>query len=219
MVGGNSAGSMLLKIVRTNPTTGAITYNVNATVAYGCLASAFLTALNTFNSFSPYQTSVERFIYDSSNNTLNTTSGAARIDYVVSILLVRPSAYLTENFIVTYNGYNGSFVKTLVSQHSPTITGTFSLTIEGKTIPNLANNVPATTLQSYINQIRGFEQVLVDVTSPFGSGYSITYVLSFRGVNRPVTNISANGAGLTGGRTTPTITLSVRRPYSSDVTI
>ncbi len=128
MVGGSS-GTMNLKIVRTNPTTGAITYNANATVAYGCTAATFLAALNLFNSFSTYQTSVERFIYDSNNNTINTTAGASRIDYVVSILLMRPTAYQTENFIVSYAGYTGTFVKTLIAQHSPTITGTFSLTL------------------------------------------------------------------------------------------
>ncbi len=74
-------------------------------------------------------------------------------------------------------------------------------------------------LQSYINQVPGYENVLVDVTSPYGSGYSITWIISFRGVNHPVTNITVNGAGLIGGKTTPNISLVVRRPYSSDVTI
>jgi hypothetical protein len=61
--------------------------------------------------------------------------------------------------------------------------------------------------------------VLVDVTSPYGSGYSITWVISYIGVNHAVNTISVNGAGLTGGKTTPNISVVVRRPYSSDVTV
>jgi hypothetical protein len=58
--------------------------------------------------------------------------------------------------MVTYTGYNGTFVKNLVAQHSPTITGTFSLSLEGSTFTSLANNIAARKLQSYINGIPGY---------------------------------------------------------------
>lgn len=95
MVGGSS-GSINLKIVRKN-SAQAITYNVNVTVAYGCSAATFLAALNSFNSFSPYNTQVVRKVYDSQQNLVNTQdtppSTTSRIDYVVSIYILRPSAY------------------------------------------------------------------------------------------------------------------------------
>lgn len=92
MIGGNG-GLINLTIVRINPVTNVTTYQANATVAYGCSSANFLTALSLFNSFNGYQVSVIRNIYDINNNTLGTTAGAARIDYIVSIYLLRPAAY------------------------------------------------------------------------------------------------------------------------------
>lgn len=124
MIGGNG-GLISLKIVRNDPITNATLYQGNATVAYGCSAANFLTALNLFNSFNGYQASVTRAIYDANNNTLNSTAGAARIDYIVSINLLRPASYSSEKFIVSYIGYFGSFDQKVVTQHSPLISGTF----------------------------------------------------------------------------------------------
>jgi hypothetical protein len=90
---GGAGGLINLKIIRTSPSTGAVTYNANVTVAYGCSSANFQTALNNFNSFNGYQVAVVRVIYDSNNNTLSSISGAARIDYIVSIYLMRPVVY------------------------------------------------------------------------------------------------------------------------------
>ncbi len=51
---GNGIGSINLKLVRTNQTTGSIIYNVNTTIDYGCDASTFLAALKQFDSFKNY---------------------------------------------------------------------------------------------------------------------------------------------------------------------
>ena len=88
--GGNS-GTVNLKIVRSSG--GKITYNVNTTVSYGCTASAFQDALNKFDSFNKYQTTVlNRTIYDANNNVINSTTGAARIEYFASIYFLRTLA-------------------------------------------------------------------------------------------------------------------------------
>ena len=58
MIGG-SGGSINLKIIRTD-SKGKITYNVNRTVSYACSASSFASALNAFQNYAYYRTTVVR---------------------------------------------------------------------------------------------------------------------------------------------------------------
>lgn len=48
-----------LKLVRQN-SNGAISYNVNRTIDYGCLDYVFADALNGFDIYYPYQITVTR---------------------------------------------------------------------------------------------------------------------------------------------------------------
>jgi hypothetical protein len=57
MVGGSS-GYINLRAYRVNASNGAVLYDVNQNVTYGCTASAFQSALNSFDAFSGYQISV-----------------------------------------------------------------------------------------------------------------------------------------------------------------
>lgn len=217
MVGGN-AGKINMRLVRTDPGTGATTYNVNKTVDYGCTDADFQGALNSFDSFSSYQISVVRNIYDSGNNIINTTVGAAKIAYVVSIYILRPAKYTTENFIWTYTNYTGTVTKTLGTAHSPLISGSFSLNIGNVQFTNISYNAGAGTIQSLINSIDGYENVLVDQVSPNGAEYNNTWIIRYVGVNGVIPNVTVSGAGLTGGSTTPTISRIVRRAYSPAIT-
>lgn len=72
-------GKINMRLVKTNPNTSAIIYNVNTTVNYGCTADEFKDALNVFSSFSSYQISVTRTIYDGSNAIINDTATASKI--------------------------------------------------------------------------------------------------------------------------------------------
>ena len=94
MVGGSS-GIIQLQIIRTNPTTFAITYDVAVNITYGCTDTDFQSALSNFDGVNPYVISVVRKIYDGSNNIITTLTGAAKVDYVVSFQLVRASSYQT----------------------------------------------------------------------------------------------------------------------------
>jgi hypothetical protein len=158
MVGG-SGGSINLKVVRPSLSPP---YSVNTTVAYGCSAQSFQSALSSFNSFSSYGMSVERNIYDSNNNIINTTASASKIDYVVSFYLLRPAAYQAEKFIVSYLNYTGLFVTTPTTSHSDLINGTWGLTIGNLPIAlaqsnsNLPYNIGASTLQAALQQINGY---------------------------------------------------------------
>lgn len=87
---GATNGTFNLRVYRTDTSTGAVTYDANADVTYGCSDVDFAKALNTFDIFSPYSISVVRTIYDASNNVISTVAGASSIKYVVSVLLIRP---------------------------------------------------------------------------------------------------------------------------------
>ena len=63
---GATTGSINLKLIRKDK-TGAIKYNVNKTVAYGCSETTFKNALNNFDSFCSYFITVTRNIKDSGN--------------------------------------------------------------------------------------------------------------------------------------------------------
>lgn len=52
-------GQFNLKIVRLN-SNGAISYNVNRTIDYGCTDAVFADALNAFDIYSPYKITVTR---------------------------------------------------------------------------------------------------------------------------------------------------------------
>jgi hypothetical protein len=157
-------GTINLKLVRTDK-SGTITYNVNTTIAYGCTDAVFQSALNNFNSFNGYEFTVVRTIYDASNNVINTTTGASKIVYTVSFLLLRSVDYSNEDFRYTFTNYTGNVTKTPVTTHSPLISGTFNLVIAGYQFNNIPFNASASTIQTYIRNITGFEKVHVDQAS------------------------------------------------------
>lgn len=213
-VKGGSSGSINLKLVRISG--GKITYNVNTTIAYGCTDIEFGTALNKFNSFSNYKFSVTRTIY-SGTNVINTLSGASSIVYTVSFYLLRPQAYSTEDFIYTYTNFTGTVAKASLQTHSPLISGTFKLTIGGNDFTGIPFDSKAAVIQSYFNSIVGYERVTVDLNTLDGCGYSATWIIKYVGVIGTIPNVTVNGAGLSGGSSSPTIVLTVRRSYSSRI--
>ena len=86
------SGTLQLGVVRQNPSTFKITYEHYVNVTYGCTAAQFKSALESFDGYKNKVLTVTRAIYDSSNNTLPDTTGAARIDYTVSIYLLRSAS-------------------------------------------------------------------------------------------------------------------------------
>lgn len=224
MVGGSS-GYINLHMYRVDSSSGQVTYNVNQKVNYGCSASDFQSALNYFDSFSSYGISVTRNIYDTNNQTLSTTASAARIDYVVSINLLRPTNVQAQSFIVTYHNYSGVFISTATTAHSPLIGGTWTLSVGGVTISpynniNLGYDADPGYIMTGLRSIVGFEQVQVSqyFRKYAGFGYGSTWLIKFVGYFGTVPNLIVNGAGLTGGSTTPKITVSVLHNFSTSVT-
>jgi hypothetical protein len=154
---GYSNSTLNLKLIRTDA-NGYKYYNLNVTIQYGCEASTFQWALNNFDSFYPYITSVVRNMYDSTGNLTNSIINATKIDYVASLYLLRDISYQQENFIVTKKNYNGNFTKTIANQHSPLISGNFSFKIGGLNLNNgsISYGANAYELQNYFRTIKGY---------------------------------------------------------------
>jgi hypothetical protein len=132
MLGSNQAGTIELHIARSDPTTLQIVYDQRVNVTYGCSENQFLSAIKQFDGYSSYSPSVVRTIYDGSNNLINTTTGAARIDYLVSIYQLRPTSIQQEKFSLKYyNNFTGSLTENRTQSHSPLLSGTWTLTIGG----------------------------------------------------------------------------------------
>lgn len=222
---GGSNGSFTLQIFRKDQDTGKTTYDVSVDIAYGCSASTFANALNKFDIFSPYAISVTRTIYNANNTNISTLTGAARINYTVSVALIRPVSITSQSFIYTNINYNGVFVQptSALTAHSPPISGTFTLQIGGVLIdPNGNGSIYYATspgaIQTYLrNNIQGFENVEVSLGYQYSCDYSCFWVIKYREFNSQVLNISVSGAGLSGGVSSPTITTKTMRNYSPNI--
>ena len=203
---------------------GTIQLQLNGTsvnVTYGCNDSAFANALNSFASFNQYGISVVRNIYDNNSKIISTTIGASKIDYVVSIRLLRPPSTLNERFSVRTFNYTGTFLQNPTTPHSPLISGTFGLTIGGVTIKfrnsaNIPFNIAASDLQTAIRTSAALFLSMVEVNRIGECGYSCTWIIQFKGYNSAV-KVVGNSAFLSGGTSAPTITTFVRRNFSSNV--
>lgn len=211
MVGGSS-GIIQLTLSRVD-SQGLVSYNKSVNVTYGASASTFYNALSTFNSFSGYNYIVNRYIYDASNNTLQTTTGAARIDYIVSIYWLRNPTLQAEKFSLKYfSGYTGTFVTTPMQEHSPVISGTFTLKFGGYDVSvnnstSIPYNVSWSSLQAAIRglNITGTSNIEVSQSSNYSSEYATNWTIKYKQYNGVVPAVEVSGALLSGGASSPTI--------------
>lgn len=112
------------------------------------------------------------------------------------------------------------------TQHSNLMGGTWGLSIDFITVAlvtsgssHLYYNIDATSLENSIRKIPGYEQVQVTLYSPnnLGCGYSCVWTITFVGVTKsPI--IRVDPTGLTGGSSSPTVSVNILRPYSTSIT-
>lgn len=178
-----------------------------------------MNALNSFNSFNGYYISVSRTIFDAGNNTkVSLTDSTDVIQYDVSIYKKRSTDYENEDFRYTYINCTGSIIKRNLIAHSALLSGSFSFTIGGQSFDNIPYNSSAGSIQTLLRSVVGYEKVLVDSQSKYGAEYSTTWVIRYIGYNAAAYSLVPNAVGLFGGTTTPTVTLTIRRAYSSSIT-
>ena len=146
-----------------------------------------------------------RNIYNG-NTIIDSLTGATKVDYVVSLFLLRSAELSNEDFtFYTKTDYDGIITKTSVTAHSPLISGNFSFSIGGVEFTDLPYDISENSLEAKIRTIVGYEQVFVDRKSPNGPGISNTFIINYVGVNNAIPNVTVNGALLSGGTTSPTI--------------
>lgn len=221
---GGTSGSFTLRVYRTDPSTGLATYDVSVNVSYGCSASTFAAALNNFDLYSPYAISVTRTIYNANNVNISTLVGASRIEYTVSVGLIRPSTVTSQTFIYVNINYDGVFVQPTapLKAHSSPISGTFTLTIGGVLIdPNQNGSIYYATnpaiIQNFMRTINGFENVEVSLGYQYSCDYSCFWVIKYKGYNKQAPSITVSAAGLSGGIGSPTVTTKTMRNYSPNI--
>lgn len=114
-----------------------------------------------------------------------------------------------------------------VKPHGPLISGAFMLNLGTYSIqyggsPYLKSNIPSWDLQTAIRAIQGFELVEVNVISNTNyMSYGASWLISFIGYNGAVPLLVTDSTNLFGGvsGTTPKITATEIRQYSSDILI
>jgi hypothetical protein len=103
--------------------------NQNVTIQWNATASQFCSALNQFAWFGSYGTTCILTMKDSSGLvTLNKTN-AVEFVWTASISKFRTSDLQAHTFIVAYSSAGGQFSSNKIQDHSPVISGTFTLTL------------------------------------------------------------------------------------------
>lgn len=149
------------------------------TVSSSANAAAFQTAINSFDSYSPYDTiCTNATAYDANGNVVSLTSPSkTKTVWIVSIGKLRTAAHIAERFTFKVNtlvaavGKTPTFTQTTITPHCPLINGTFTMDIGGQSIKlydsvsgtfsifNIPYNVASSALQAALRQIVGFENV------------------------------------------------------------
>lgn len=117
-----------------------------------------------------------------------------------------------DNVVVADAGYTGlgapvagtSEVQTVTITGAPT-GGTFTVTFSGQTTAATAFNAPAATLQTNLNALPNLDGVVV--TGSAGGPYTVTFPATMGNVAQ----MTASGAGLTGG-TAPAVNVATTTP-------
>lgn len=95
-------------------------------------------------------------------------------------------------------------VQTVTISGSPT-GGTFTLTFSGSTTDTIAYNAAASTVQTKLRALDSIDGANVSVTGSAGGPYTVEFIGELAATN--VAQMTASGAGLTGG-TTPGVTIA-----------
>lgn len=164
-VTGGTTGTIELHVIRMDGRE--VDYEKKVNFTYGATASQFQNAIDDFDGYSSgYGLTTVRTIYDSSNNVITTLTGAAKIEYEVSIYKLRSTSLQAEEFRVSYyDNFTGTFTESQTQTHSPLLTGTFGLSIGGVDIEvGGSTAIPydswASTIQDAIrSQLVGFENM------------------------------------------------------------
>ena len=79
-------------------------------------------------------------------------------------------------------------MKTIVQDHAPVISGSFTFTIGGVLLSGagLSYSITQTSLQAHLRAIIGYENVEVERYSMHGPEYKARWVISYKGVHSAI---------------------------------
>jgi hypothetical protein len=146
----------------------------------------------------------------------------------VDIGKYRTAAVKNHNFIVKYSQPGGAFTSSTVQDHSPLMSGTFTITLDGipiqiynsvdgkYTISDIPYNVEPSVLKQGFRQIIGFENVEVERTGDTGVGAK--WIIYYIGYNKNLPDLVLSAAKLLGGKvgTTPSAIAATRRDFNTN---
>lgn len=128
---GATAGTINLKYFERNPATLAVIVNQNVTIPFNANASQFCTELVKFSWFGSYGTSCSLTMKDSTGAVVTNASLARSFTWRVSIARFRPANLRNRTFTIAYSTPGGSFSSSTVQEHSPLMSGFFTMNLGG----------------------------------------------------------------------------------------
>jgi hypothetical protein len=164
---------------------------------------------------------------DSTGEIVTTSSLAKTFIWRASIARFRPANVKNRTFIITYTAPGGVFTSTTVQEHSPLISGTFTMDLGGNTIKiwngtsfsitNIPFNVATSTLKSAFQQLNpAFKLMEIERAGDPNTG--ARWIIYYIGYNKDLPELSVVGM-LAGGKAgkTPNISATTRRNYTSNL--
>ena len=119
-------GTINLRVYETDPVTLAVLINQNVTIAYNANASDFCSALNQFSWFGGYSTTCTLVMRNTDGITTN-PAWAQEFTWTATIQKYRSPAVKNHAFTVKYSAAGGTWSSRTVQEHSPLMSGTFTL--------------------------------------------------------------------------------------------
>lgn len=154
--------SGVINLTVTIKVTGAPSIVQWAAINYNATIGQFISALNTFDCFSPYMLSGYLTTYDANNQTTNQTGPIVTYVWRVYVNLLRPNTAIKQAIVPVFIGYNGtkSFTQVIVKPHGPVIAGSFGISIGQYTLMSagtsyLRYSISASDLQASFRGIAG----------------------------------------------------------------
>lgn len=229
---------MNFHVLRTDPKTYKVLYDVNVSLAWNASASSFQYMLNQFDIFYGYNPTVVLTKYDATGADISLTADyGAKYVWTVTINKYRIPSHISQSFIFTAssltNSVPGAPTPTITELkyqlHSPPLSGSFTLSLDNTLVTfynstSKANQVdlPYNTnnwdLASWISQSWGCTYVEVDL---IGQSYfdGVTYIISFIGCNGPKSLIVSDATKLVGGVIGSNPTVSVWRTRAASTNL
>lgn len=229
---------MNFHLLRTDPKTYAITYDVNVSIAWNASASTFQNMLNNFDIFYGYNPSVVLTKFDAAGLDISATAAAgSKYVWTVTLNNYRPPSATSQTFLFTASTLTtdvGSPTPTITEvksqAHSPPLSGTFTLSLDNVLVTfynstsktnqvDIPYNTNAWDLAAWIQQSWNCPYAEVDIPVNQGFADGVTYIISWIGCPGSKSLVVSDASKLTGGNTGSTVVMPVWRTRAASTNL